>query len=132
MTRSAKGSVEEPGPRMARQRGLNRAIPNVGWHRIRAMLACKAARFVSVDPSFTSRTCAPCRTVDERNRESQPVFVCAACGHRDNADRNAAANTLDRGALRAWSRADEPVMKCEPFKRLIPFGNLRPSGWGRC
>ena len=68
---------------LARKRGLNRAILNVGWHRFEAMPAYKAARFVKVDPAYTSRTCASCGTVDRRSRESQASFVCTACGHRD-------------------------------------------------
>ena len=132
MTASARGTVEEPGRREARRRRLNRAIPNVAWHRIQAMLACKAARFVTVDLSDTSRTCASCGTVDGRSRESQAVDACTACGHRDNSDRNAAVTRLDRGTLRAWSCADGPMTKSEPFKRPGPLGNLRPSGRGRC
>ena len=82
---------------VARKRGLNRAILNVGWHRIETMLADKAARFVTVDPAETSRTRASCGTVDRRSRESQASCVCPACGHRDNADRTAAINILNRG-----------------------------------
>ncbi len=82
---------------VVRKRGLNRAILNVGWQRIETMLAYKAARFVKVDPAYTSQTCASCGTVDRRSRESQASFVCTACGHRDNADRNAAINILNRG-----------------------------------
>ena len=97
MTSSARGTVDEPGRNVAQKRGLNRAILNVGWQRIETMLACKAARFVKVDPAYTSQTCASCGTVDRRSRESQASFVCTACGHRDNADRNAAINILNRG-----------------------------------
>ncbi|MDE2789937.1 MAG: transposase [Paracoccaceae bacterium] len=97
MRRSSNGPIEAPGTRVARKRRLNRAILNVGWRRIQAMLACKAARFVSADPSYISRTCASCGTVDGRSHESQAVIVCTACGYRDHADRNAAVNILDRG-----------------------------------
>lgn len=97
MTRSAAGTVAEPGKMVAQKRGLNRAILNVGWHQIEAMLFYKAARLIKVDPAYTSQTCASCGTVDSRSRESQAVFVCTACGHRDNADRNAAVNILNRG-----------------------------------
>lgn len=69
-------------------------------------------------------------TVDGRSRESQTVVVCKAYGHRDNADRKAAVTRLDRGTLRAWSCADGPVTKREPFKRPRPSGNRRPSGQG--
>ena len=97
MAASTRGTVDEPGRNVARMRGLNRSILNVGWHRIQTMLACKAARFVKVDPSYTSQACASCGTVDGRSRESQAVFVCTACGHRDNTDGDAAVNILDRG-----------------------------------
>ena len=80
-----------------RKRGLNRAILNVGWQQIETMLAYKAARFVKVDPAYTSQTCASCGSVDRRSRESRASFVCPACGHQDNADRNAAINILNRG-----------------------------------
>ena len=97
MTRSGRGTPDAPGANVRQKAGLNRAILNVGWHRIETMLAYKAVRFVRVDPSYTSQTCASCGTADGRSRESQAVFVCTACGHRDNADRNAAVNILNRG-----------------------------------
>jgi putative transposase len=98
MTRSARRTIEAPGNRVAQKRGLNRAILNVGWHQIETMLAYKIARLVKVDPAYSSQTCASCGTVDSRSRESQAVFVCTACGHRDNADRNAAVVILHRGS----------------------------------
>ncbi len=61
------------------------------------MLAYKVARLVKVDPAYSSQTCASCGIVDSRSRKSQSVFVCTACGHRDNADRNAAVVILNRG-----------------------------------
>jgi putative transposase len=97
MTRSAKGTVEAPGKNVGAKTGLNRSILNVGWNQIETMLAYKAARLVKVNPAYTSQTCASCGSVDSRNRENQAVFVCTACGHRDNADRNAAVVILNRG-----------------------------------
>jgi putative transposase len=98
MTRSARGTIEAPGKRVAQKRGLNRAILNVGWHQIETMLTYKVARLVKVDPAYSSQTCASCGTVDSRSRDSQAAFVCTACGHRDNADRNAAVVILNRGS----------------------------------
>lgn len=43
---------------------LNRAVLNVGWHRIQVMPARKAARPATVEPSYTSKACAFRRTVD--------------------------------------------------------------------
>lgn len=96
MTKSAKGTVENPGVKVASKRGLNRAILNVGWHQVEKMLAYKCAELIKVDPRNTSRTCASCGHVDGQSRKSQARFVCTACGHRDNADRNAAINILRR------------------------------------
>ena len=96
MTKSAKGTADAPGKNVSQKRGLNRAILNVGWFQIEQMLSYKT-NLIKVDPRFTSQTCASCGSVDSRSRESQAVFVCTCCGHRDNADRNAAINILNRG-----------------------------------
>ena len=80
------------------KRGLNRSILNVGWGQIETMLAYKAARLVKVNPAYTSQTCSSCGTVDSQSRKSQANFVCTSCGHRDNADRNAANVILIRGS----------------------------------
>jgi putative transposase len=97
MTASAAGTLAAPGKNVAQKRGLNRAILNVGWHQIETMLAYKTASLIKVDPAYTSQTCSSCGTIDSRSRESQASFVCQHCGHRDNADRNAAVNILHRG-----------------------------------
>lgn len=97
MTRSAKGTVENPGRNVGAKTGLNRSILNIGWHQIETMLAYKCARLIKVNPAYSSQTCASCGTVDSRSRKSQAAFVCTACGHRDNADRNAAVVILNRG-----------------------------------
>lgn len=105
MTRSASGTVTEPGVNVAQKRGLNRAILNVGWHQIETMLAYKMARLIKVNPAFSSQTCGVCGVVDSRSRKNQASFVCTACGHRDNADRNAAVVLLHRGSTPGVERA---------------------------
>ena len=45
-----------------------------------------------VDPRYTSRTCSECGHCAKENRKSQSCFLCQACGHSENADRNAAIN----------------------------------------
>ena len=47
-------------------------------------------RVVEVDPAYSSQTCAECGHVAAESRRSQETFVCVACGHRANADVNAA------------------------------------------
>ncbi len=54
----------------------------------------------SVDPRNTSRTCHKCGHCAAANRKSQVSFVCVACGHKTNADFNAALNVRARRALR--------------------------------
>jgi putative transposase len=98
MTASAKGTIAEPCKRVRQKAGLNRAILDKGWHRLELALR-NAARstgttVVLVNPAYTSQTCYRCREVDAKSRESQAVFVCTACGHRDHADVNAAKNIL--------------------------------------
>lgn len=97
MTKSASGTMENPGKNVAQKRGLNRAILNVGWHQIETMFSYKANRLVKVDPRFSSQQCSCCGVVDSRSRKNQASFVCSACGFRANADHNAAINILHRG-----------------------------------
>lgn len=96
---------------VAAKSGLNRAILNVGWHQLATMLDYKVHDLQRVDPAYTSQTCSSCGTVDSRSRKKQALFVCTACGYRDNADRNAAVNILNRvnnpGAEASGYRADE-------------------------
>jgi len=94
MTRSAKGSAENPGRRVRQKAGLNREILNTGWSQLRQMLEYKAAHVEIVPPRYTSQTCRRCGTVDPANRRSQSEFECVRCGHKGNADVNAALNIM--------------------------------------
>ena len=101
MTRSAAGTLEEPGRNVAAKSGLNRSILDQSWGRIYDTIEYKAAsagkRFVRVPPAHTSQTCSACGAIDAASRQSQAVFHCISCGHVGNADVNAAANILRRG-----------------------------------
>lgn len=114
MTKSAAGTITEPGKNVVQKRGLNRAILNVGWHQIETMLFYKAYRVVKVDPRHTSQTCSACGNLDSRSRKNQASFVCAACGFRCNADLNAAINILQRGNTPFVESAPKRTMKREP------------------
>ncbi len=98
MTASAKGTKAEPGRNVRQKAGLNRAILDKGWHlmelAIRNAARSTGTEVVLVNPAYTSQRCNRCGHVDAKNRESQAVFVCTACGHRDHADLNAAKNIL--------------------------------------
>ena len=117
MVRAPKGRPDpnQPGaylPNGARRKaGLNRSIHDAGWGQLVSMLIYKAESagrtVVSVNPNYTSQTCAECHYVDSRNRVSQKEFHCLECGHCDHADVNAARNILWVGrALQVSACAD--------------------------
>ncbi|WP_347257012.1 transposase [Actinomadura sp. RB99] len=110
MTRSARGTVERPGSKIAQKTGLNRSILDAGWGVFLTVLAHKAEsagrELIAVNPTGTSRTCAVCGHSAADNRIGQAVFRCCACGHAAHADVNAAVNILGAGlALREAAQA---------------------------
>ena len=94
MTRSAKGSADDPGRNVRQKAGLNREILNTGWSQLRRMLEYKAAHVEVVSPMYTSQKCRRCGAVDPTNRKTQSEFKCVYCGHKGNADVNAALNIM--------------------------------------
>jgi IS605 OrfB family transposase len=63
---------------------------------------------IFVDPRNSSRECHICHFVAKRNRPSQSVFCCVKCGHKDNADHNAAKNIAFRGK-NLWASVNMPI-----------------------
>ena len=116
MTRSAKGTVEEPGRNVAQKRGLNRGILAQNWGQLRQFTEYKATwadrTFVPVPAKNTSITCAVCGVVDKRSRRTQARFQCVTCGHADHADANAAENIRLQG-LKLLVREDECLASSE-------------------
>ena len=102
MTASAKGTEEEPGKKVKQKVGLNRAVLNVSFYKIREQLLYKAEKSGTVvkfvDPKGTSQTCIKCGHKSKTSRKKQAKFKCTnpTCGHEDNADVNAAKNILRR------------------------------------
>ncbi|MDT5126994.1 MAG: putative transposase [Mycobacterium sp.] len=103
MTRTARGTVEQPGVRVAQKRGLNRAISRSGWGLFAARLQHKAyGRVEQIPAAYTSQRCSVCGHVAPGNRKSQAVFECEACtAGRCNADVNAARNIAAGRAVTA-------------------------------
>jgi transposase len=102
MTRSAKGTRENPGRNVRQKAGLNRGILRSGWGLLVRRLEEKApGRVEKVKPHFTSQRCSACGHVDPESRESQARFVCTACGFACNADVNAARNIAAGHAVTA-------------------------------
>jgi putative transposase len=100
LTLSARGTVEEPGRRVAQKTGLNRSILDAGWGQFISILVAKAEsagrRVVRVDPSYTSLTCHACGSRCTRPR--QDTVICPNCGVQD-ADLNGARNIATRAGL---------------------------------
>jgi putative transposase len=103
MTRSARGTVEQPGVHVAQKRGLNREIRHSGWGHLVTRLQHKAfGRVEQIPASYTSQRCSACGHVAPGNRKSQAVFECEACdAGRCNADVNAARNIAAGRAVTA-------------------------------
>ena len=102
MTRSAKGTRGDPGRNVRAKAGLNRGILGSGWGVLVRRLENKApGRVEKVRPAFTSQRCSACGQVDPNSRESQPRFVCTACGFAGHADVNAAINIAAGHAVTA-------------------------------
>jgi putative transposase len=103
MTRSARGTVEQPGVCAAQKRGLNRAISRSGWGILAARLRHKAfGRVEQIPAAYTSQRCSACGHVAPGSRKSQAVFECEACtAGRCNADVNAARNIAAGRAVTA-------------------------------
>jgi putative transposase len=102
MTRSAKGTAQQPGRSVRAKAGLNRGISRSGWGLLVRRLEDKApGRVEKVPAAYTSQRCSACGHVDGGSRESQARFRCTACGYAGNADVNAARNIAAGHAVKA-------------------------------
>ena len=102
MTRSAKGTIAEPGRNVRQKAGLNRAILASGWGIFARRLEYKAAgRVEKVNPAYTSQRCSACGHIAAESRKSQALFACVACHFTLNADVNAAKNIAAGHAVTA-------------------------------
>ncbi len=95
MTKSARGSKENPGKHVAQKRGLNRAMLRSGWGRLERYMGYKTYT-EKIDPKYTSQRCHTCGVIRKANRKSQSVYHCGRCGVEKNADVNAALNIRDK------------------------------------
>ncbi|MEU9913514.1 transposase [Streptomyces sp. NPDC051001] len=126
MVKSARGTVEQPGTKVAQKSGLNRVIHAEAWGRTTTMLAYKTTRHGGtlhrVPAPGTSQRCHACQTTTPGSRETQAKFVCknAACGWSGNADTNAARNVL--AAYRAGHAPAPAAGRCsrQTRKRAKP------------
>jgi putative transposase len=103
MSKSAKGTKENPGVNVKAKSGLNREILANGWGDFRTMLKYKqeysGGVFLTVSPINTSRTCSCCGSIDKNSRVRQEWYACLYCGYEIHADTNAAINILVAGRV---------------------------------
>ncbi len=101
MSKSAAGTVSQPGRNVRAKSGLNRSILDQGWYEMRRQLEYKelwrGGQILAVPPAYTSQRCACCGHKAKENRPSQSKFECQACGYAANADVNGARNILAAG-----------------------------------
>ena len=110
MTKSAKGTVEEPGKNVSAKSGLNRSLARVAPYAMRMTILWALFKaggtLVLVDPRYTSQTCPICGYTSAKNRPTQAHFGCQKCGHTENADVVGARNILKKsrtGSVRPCS-----------------------------
>jgi len=81
--------------------GLNKRILDSAWRRTLDYVVYKARQHgkivIEVASHFSSQTCAACQHTCSSNRKTQESFICISCGHKDNADYNAAKVVKQRG-----------------------------------
>ncbi|MBW7657207.1 transposase [Hydrogenophilus thermoluteolus] len=101
MSKSAAGTLDNPGKNVRAKSGLNKSILDQGWFEFRRQLDYKLAwsggLLITVPPQNTSRTCPCCGYVSADNRRTQTRFRCMECGFEEHADVVGAINTLSRG-----------------------------------
>ena len=122
MTRSARGTVAEPGRNVRAKAGLNREILAAGWGLLARRLEQKApGRVEKISPAFTRQRCSACGRVDPKSRESQAGFRCTACDFACHADVNAARNIAAGHAVTARGRPGlAGRVNREPQLALLP------------
>lgn len=108
MSKSAKGTLENPGKQVKAKSGLNREIldtaPAMLMDMIRYKVEETGGEFVETPTTKLkpSQRCPNCDHTSKKNRPSQAEFRCTECGYENNADVVGAYNSL------AWALGVEP------------------------
>ena len=131
MTKRPKTKTDAMGrflPNQAKAKaGLNRAILSSAWGEVVSFTRYKALRrgklVITVPPQHSSQECAACTFTSPDNRLNQAAFVCQHCGHRDNADHNAAVVIAKRGIKKLLS--GDPLTIARQATRI--FRKLGPE-----
>lgn len=121
MSKSAKGTLENPGKNIKQKSGLNKSILDQGWGMFKTLLTYKlkynfGTELIEVNPQYSSQKCSHCGDIHKENRKNQANFNCISCGFTINADINASLNIKAAGLAVLASRGIEIAqpMKEEP------------------
>ena len=80
----------------------NRIIDSLNMSSIKDIIEHIARKYdicvSTVHACYTSKMCPVCGCIDDCNRPNQETFDCVECGHKENADLNAAINIKNRVA----------------------------------
>jgi len=101
MTKSSKGTEDNPGKNVKQKTGLNRNLLTNALGTLFRLIEYKSnwygKTFIKVDPKYTSQTCSRCGKRHKDSRKTQSIFECIFCGFKINADTNAAINIENKG-----------------------------------
>jgi putative transposase len=100
------------------RRKQRRAMSNWSFAQLQAFVAYKAAyrgiHVEFVDARYSSQACSRCGSIEKRNRVSQSEFSCKHCGHKQNADLNAADNLASRARCATGGLAVKQAIVSRP------------------
>ncbi len=136
MTRSARGTLDQPGRHVKAKARLNRAILDVAPGELRRQLDYKTSWYGSAlavcdrwHPS--SKTCSNCGTVKTKLPLSTRVYHCDGCGMTCDRDVNAARNILTAAPPVAPGRGETLNARGEdvsPPPRIAALAVLNETG----
>ena len=125
MTKSAKGTLENPGKNVKQKSGLNRAILRTGFFGMRQAIEWqqyKAGGYVVAVPAdYTSCECPACTCTDKRNRPRQALFRCIGCGYENNADIVGAINVRRKGRTGPSAHDKKRIAREVSAGASVPF-----------
>lgn len=130
MSRTARGTVEQPGRNVKQKSGLNRENLSAGYGMTHEMLAYKAVEagtrlhICNTRQLKPSQRCAKCWAITPKTL-SQREHVCAHCGHTIQRDQNSASVMLIDAHTPGTGVAARP--KPLPRKRGKPKSTTREA-----
>ena len=132
LTRSARGTLENPGQGVTIKAAANRTMLEQTWGEFAQILTYKAEgagmSVVRVDPAYTSLTCSRCGVAQfdaSRQERNRIRFRCPDCGNDLNRSVNAAKNILVRGLAEPALSAEESVIAGRDQYATINGGDVR-------